>query len=141
MAEPGGKRDFSHEVRLVASGPVRLWLLGVGHLSVGLAVLGAFLPLLPTTPFLLLAAACYVRASVRFYNWLLNTRTFGPMIVNWREHRSVAPRHKAMAVFFILVTIGSSVVFFIPHIVGKVLISGMGIGWIAVLLRLPTRAV
>lgn len=139
MAESADKRDYSHEVRLVASGPLRLWLLGVGHLSVGLAVLGAFLPLLPTTPFLLLAAACYVRASARFYNWLLNTRTFGPMIVNWRVHRSVAPRHKALAVFFILVTIGSSVVFFIPNILGKVLIGAMGLGWIAVLLRLPTR--
>lgn len=141
MAEPEGKRDFSHEVRLVRSGPVRLWLLGVGHLCVGLAVLGAFLPLLPTTPFLLLAAACYMRASARFYNWLLNTRTFGPMIVNWREHRSVSPQHKALAIFFILVTIGCSVLFFIPNVIGQVLVSGMGIGWIAVLLRLPTRSI
>jgi uncharacterized membrane protein YbaN (DUF454 family) len=141
MAEPRPVKDYSHEVRLVGSSPVRLWLLLVGHLSVGLAVLGAFLPLLPTTPFLLLAAACYVRASARFYNWLLNTRTFGPMIVNWREHRSVAPRHKVLAVVFILVTIGSSVLFFIPHPAGKVVVSGLGIGWITVLLRLPTRAI
>ncbi len=138
---PDGKKDYSHELRLVRSGAVRFWLLAAGHLSVGLAVLGAFLPLLPTTPFLLLAAACYVRASARFYNWLLNTRTFGPMIINWRDHRSVALRHKVMAVVFILVSIGSSVLFFIPHPAGKVVVGGLGVGWIAVLLRLPTRTV
>ena len=138
---PDGKKDYSHELRLVPNGAVRFWLLAAGHLSVGLAVLGAFLPLLPTTPFLLLAAACYVRASARFYNWLLNTKTFGPMIINWRDHRSVALKHKVMAVVFIAVSIGSSVLFFIPHPAGKVVVGGLGVGWIAVLLRLPTRAV
>ena len=138
---PDGKKDYSHELRLVQNGAVRFWLLAAGHLSVGLAVLGAFLPLLPTTPFLLLAAACYVRASARFYNWLLNTRTFGPMIINWRDHRSVALKHKVMAVVFIAVSIGSSVLFFIPHPAGKVVVGGLGVGWIAVLLRLPTRTV
>ncbi|MBK8002716.1 MAG: YbaN family protein [Gemmatimonadetes bacterium] len=136
---PDGKKDYSHELRLVQSGAVRFWLLAAGHLAVGLAVLGAFLPLLPTTPFLLLAAACYVRASARFYNWLLNTKTFGPMIINWRDHRSVALKHKVMAVVFIAVSIGSSVLFFIPHPAGKVVVGGLGVGWIAVLLRLPTR--
>ena len=135
------RKDYTHEVRLARSGIARFWLLAAGHASVGLAVLGAFLPRLPTTPFLLLAAACYVRASARFYNWLLNTRTFGPMIINWRDHRSVALRHKVMAVVFILVSIGSSVLFFIPHPAGKVVVGGLGVGWIAVLLRLPTRTV
>ncbi|MEO8138457.1 MAG: YbaN family protein [Gemmatimonadota bacterium] len=133
------QQDFSGEVRLARSGVARFWLLAAGHLSVGLAVLGAFLPLLPTTPFLLLAAACYVRGSVRFYNWLLNRPTFGPMIRNWREHRAVAPRHKAIAILFIVVSIGTSVAFFIPHPVGKVAVGGMGLGWIAMMLRLPTR--
>ncbi len=139
MSESAGPQDYSGEVRLVRSGVARFWLMAAGHVNVGLAVLGAFLPLLPTTPFLLLAAACYVRGSARFYNWLLNTRSFGPMIRNWREHRAVAPRHKAMAILFIAVSIGSSVAFFIPHPVGKVAVGGMGLGWIAVMLRLPTR--
>lgn len=137
--EPRQPRDYSHEVRLSRSRVARFWLLLTGHVSVGLAVLGAFLPLLPTTPFLLLAAACYVRASVRFYNWLLNTRTFGPMIINWRDHRAMALRHKVMAIAFIAVSIGTTVLFFTPHPAGQVALSGLGMGWIAVLLRVPTR--
>ena len=136
---PDGKKDYSHELRLVQNGAVRFWLLAAGPLSVGLAVLGAFLPLLPTTPFLLLAAACYVRASARFYNWLLNTRTFGPMIINWRDHRAMAVRHKVVAIGFIAVSIGVTVLFFMPHPAGQVALSGMGVGWIALLLRMPTR--
>ncbi len=139
MAQTPEKRDYSHELKLSRSRLTRFWLLGAGHACVGLAVLGAFLPLLPTTPFLLLAAACYVRASARFYNWLLNTRTFGPMIINWRDHRAIAPRHKLMAIGFIAVSIGTTVVFFMPHPAGQVALSGLGMGWIAVLLRLPTR--
>jgi uncharacterized membrane protein YbaN (DUF454 family) len=132
-------RDCSEEVHLAASGVVRLGFLGAGHLSVGLAVLGVFLPLLPTTPFLLLAAACYARGSVRFYDWLLNSRTFGPMIRNWREHRAVALRHKLLGIGVIVVTIGTTVLFFMPHVAGKLVLTGLGLGWIAVPLRLPTR--
>ncbi|TFG48113.1 MAG: DUF454 domain-containing protein, partial [Gemmatimonadales bacterium] len=108
MPKSRSLHDYSAEVHLHRSGIVRFWLLAAGHVSVGLAILGAFLPLLPTTPFLLLAAACYVRASARFYNWLLNTETFGPMIRNWREHRAMAPRHKALAIGFIVTSIGAT---------------------------------
>ena len=114
-----------------------LWTTGTIALILGIA--GAFLPVLPTTPFILLAAACYVRASARFYNWLLNTRTFGPMIINWRDHRAMALRHKVMAIGFIAVSIGVTVLFFMPHPAGQVALSGMGVGWIALLLRMPTR--
>ena len=99
---------------------VRALLVTAGFASVALGVAGIFLPLLPTTPFLLLAAACYVRASARFYNWLLNTRTFGPMIINWRDHRAMALRHKVMAIGFIAVSIGVTVLFFMPHPAGQV---------------------
>jgi uncharacterized membrane protein YbaN (DUF454 family) len=139
MADSTERKDYSQEVRLASSGVARLWFLAAGHLSVGLAILGAFLPLLPTTPFLLLAAACYARGSSRFYNWLLNSRGFGPVIRNWREHRAVALRHKLLAIGVITVSIGSTVFFFMPHIAGKVVLSGLGLGWIAVLLRLPAR--
>lgn len=139
MSADQDPKDYSQEVHLASSGVARLWFLAGGHLAVGLAVLGVVLPLLPTTPFLLLAAACYARGSVRFYNWLHNTRTFGPMIRNWREHRAVTLPHKLLAIGVITVTIGTTVLFFMPHVAGKLVLSGLGLGWITVLLRLPTR--
>jgi uncharacterized membrane protein YbaN (DUF454 family) len=139
MTDSPPARDYSEEMRLARNGVARFWYLAAGHLSVVLAVLGVFLPLLPTTPFLLLAAACYARGSVRFYNWLLNNPTFGPVVRNWREDRSVALKHKIMAIGLITLSIGSSVVFFVPNTYGKVLLSLLGVGWIVVMLRLPTR--
>jgi len=115
-----------------------LWFLGVGHLSVGLALLGVVLPLLPTTPFLLLATACYARGSSRFYGWLLNDPTFGPMIHNWREHRVVARKHKRLAIGVIVTSISISV-FLVPNLVGKVLLGTLGLCWIVVMARLPSR--
>lgn len=139
MTDSVPARDYSQEVRLARNGVARFWYLAAGHLSVVLAVLGVFLPLLPTTPFLLLAAACYARGSVRFYNWLLNSPTFGPIICNWREDRSVALKHKVMAIGLITVSIGTSVIFFVPNIYGKIALSLLGACWIVVMLRLPTR--
>ena len=132
-------RDYSAEVQLAPSRVQRVLLLAVGHLSVALAVLGVFLPLLPTTPFLLVAAACYMRASARFYNWLLNNRVFGPMIIDWRRYRAIRLRHKVIAVALIVLTIGSSVVFFIPFWPAKIMCALTGVGSATFILRQKTR--
>lgn len=87
-----------------------LWLAGT--LALGLAVLGAILPGLPTTPFVLLAAACYARASPRFYEWLLRNRLFGPLIIEWRRYRSISRRIKWVAIGSMTVTVSFSVWFF-----------------------------
>jgi len=73
-----------------------LWLLA-GLLALALGVLGIFLPLLPTTPFVLLAAWCFTRGSRRCEAWLLNHRLFGPMVRDWRERRAVPLRAKQFA--------------------------------------------
>ena len=66
---------------------VRYALLMAGFLSLALGTIGIFLPLLPTTPFVLLAAVCFAKASPRFHNWLLQHRTFGPIVIASRKTR------------------------------------------------------
>lgn len=77
-----------------------IWLIG-GHTALILAVFGIFLPILPTTPFLLLAAFCYSNGSKKFENWLLNHERLGPPIRDWRDQRVVRPPAKILATVFI----------------------------------------
>ncbi len=73
-----------------------VWLaVGSGFLSLGLV--GVVLPVVPTTPFLLIAAACFARSSPRLHGWLLDHPLFGPPIRDWQAHGAIRPRAKAMA--------------------------------------------
>lgn len=100
------------DMRGIATGPKRTILLVCGTLSVGLGILGIFLPLLPTTPFLLLAAGCYARSSGRFYNWLLTNRLCGRYIRNYREGRGIPVRQKAFTIALLWVTVTATALFF-----------------------------
>jgi uncharacterized membrane protein YbaN (DUF454 family) len=75
----------------------RLLWLAAGMLALATGVVGIFLPLLPTTPFVLLAAFCFSRASTRCERWLVEHRRFGPMVRNWRASRAVPLRAKQLA--------------------------------------------
>jgi hypothetical protein len=86
--------------------PARIFLITGGTISVALGVLGVFLPLLPTTPFLLLAAACYARSSEKLYDWLLGNRWFGRYIRNYREGNGIPLRRAAVAIALLWLTIG-----------------------------------
>ncbi|HHJ81311.1 MAG TPA: DUF454 domain-containing protein, partial [Candidatus Tenderia electrophaga] len=77
-------------------------LIILGFICLGLAVLGVILPVMPTTCFVLMAAACFAKSSPRFYNWLLASRIFGPMINHWQTTRSMPKRAKIMAITSIL---------------------------------------
>ena len=74
----------------------------LGSLSLVVGAIGVLVPLLPTTPFVLLAAWAYARGSRRFEHWLLHHPRFGPMISDWREHGAVPGRAKAVATAVIL---------------------------------------
>jgi len=87
---------------------VRFFLIGVGWLSVVLGVIGIFLPVLPTTPFLLLAAACFARSSPRFYHWLINHKRLGPWIGDYLEGRGIPLKGKVYAIGLMWISIGFS---------------------------------
>jgi len=84
-----------------------LWA-GLGILSVGLGVIGAFLPLLPTVPFLLLAAFLFSQSSPRLHNWILSHRQFGPLIEDWNRSGVIRPRAKRLATLSIVAVFGIS---------------------------------
>lgn len=68
---------------------VRVFYLSFGLFFVAIGFIGIFLPVLPTTPFLILAAACFARSSVRLEKWLLSHRKFGPLLISWRERGAI----------------------------------------------------
>lgn len=78
-----------------------LYLAG-GWISLGLGVIGIFLPLLPTTPFVLLAAFCFSRGSEKLYLWLLMQPAFGPMLAEWHNHGMIRRRVKIIATLSML---------------------------------------
>ncbi|UCD39276.1 MAG: YbaN family protein [Fidelibacterota bacterium] len=119
--------------------PIVKWLLiGLGSVSVGLGVIGIFLPLLPTTPFLLLAAACYIRSSDKFYRWLITNRWFGRYIRNYREKKGVPVTTKVVAISLLWITIGYSAVFAIDNWAIRILLGIIAIGVTIHLLVLKT---
>lgn len=89
------------------------WLL-LGLLCVGVAVVGIFLPLVPTTPLLLLAAFCFARSSERLLRWLHEHPRLGPTLVHWAEHRAIARRAKVMAVLAMAAAVGLALVLGAP---------------------------
>jgi uncharacterized membrane protein YbaN (DUF454 family) len=94
-----------------------LWL-AVGLLSMVLGFIGAFLPLLPTTPFMLLAVFCFARSSERLHDWLVNHPHFGGPIRDWNQRGVIAPRVKWIAVGSMLAVLGVSFAFVVPtHVI------------------------
>jgi uncharacterized membrane protein YbaN (DUF454 family) len=113
-ARKDDRADSGHGTRREVTAPnrfVRGLLIVAGTVCVGLGVLGIFLPLLPTTPFLLLAAACYARSSKRFYRWLLNNRWFGNYLRDYREKEGIPLKVKLSSISLLWITILFSAAF------------------------------
>jgi uncharacterized membrane protein YbaN (DUF454 family) len=136
---PRQRQDYSHHVRKHPSPSVRVALVVAGSAFVVLGLAGIFLPVLPTTPFLLLAAACYARASRRFYNALLNSRLFGPAILEWHQHRAIAWRTKLTAIVLMSLTLAVSIVFFIEVPWLRAALAVFGVILAVWLYRIPSR--
>jgi len=119
----------------------RRLLIGAGTLSLGLGIIGVFIPILPTTPFLLLAAACYMRSSERFYQWLINNRVFGSYIRNYIEGRGIPVRIKILTILLLWLTIGLSITFGVQNIVIKIVLICIAIGVTAHIALIKKRKV
>lgn len=131
--------DYSAEMNRHDSPAVRLLFVALGSLFVLLGIAGAFLPVLPTTPFMLLAAGCYARASTRFYNRLLNNSAFGPTIIEWRRHRSLPWRVKLTAIVMMVATMSISIIFFVPWPELQAALALFGLLLATYMYRIPSR--
>ena len=116
---------------------VRLLLWVIGAISLALGVIGIFLPVMPTAPFVLLAAACFARSSPRIYGWLLRHRLFGPMIDTWQRERAVPRRVKWIALASMACSIGLSLLLMQGQPWLQLLLAVIGLTLSAWLIRLP----
>ena len=92
----------------------------LGFVFLGLGALGVILPLLPTTPLILLSAACFARSSEKWHRWLLANETFGPMIRNWEENRCISCRVKTIGILTMILVGGYSIFFAVESVWLKV---------------------
>ncbi|GBL54644.1 hypothetical protein SAMN05216577_102333 [Pseudomonas citronellolis] len=129
------------EIRRSRHAWVRYLLLAVGWLSVALGVAGIFLPLLPTTPFLLLAAACFMRSSQRFYDWLVSHPRLGPWISDYLEGNGIPLKGKLYTVGLMWISIGFSC-YLVPHLWARVfMLSSAVLVSLYILLKVKTRRI
>jgi uncharacterized membrane protein YbaN (DUF454 family) len=114
-------------------------LLVAGTVCLALGAIGIFLPILPTTPFLLLSAACYLRSSERMYNWLLGNRWFGKYIKNYREGKGIPLKTKVLAVAVLWAGILYSAIMVVDELfVAQLALLIIALGVSVHLIRLPT---
>jgi uncharacterized membrane protein YbaN (DUF454 family) len=121
-----------------------LWLV-LGLVCVGLGTIGIVLPILPTTPFLLAAAACFCKSSTRLYNWLIGNKWFGDYIRNYKEGKDIPMKTKIIALTVLWATIGVSNIFILSQLLPSSLVLPMQLIMLAIatgvsvhILRLPT---
>jgi len=142
-----GKDTVSETVRCEKKGNKitrALWLV-TGLVCAGLGAIGIVLPILPTTPLLLAAAACFCKSSTRLYNWLINNRWFGEYIRNYKAGKGLPMKTKIITLTFLWVTIGVSTIFFLSRLLPPSLVLPMQLIMLAIavavtihILRLPT---
>jgi len=120
MATVASNRKGS--VKRVRNPIVRWVLIAVGVASVAIGTVGIFVPILPTTPFLLLAAACFIYSSERMYAWLLGNRLFGRYLKDYIERKGVPLRIKVGTMVFLWGTILASTLFFTDSLFVRILL-------------------
>lgn len=125
----------------VASRPLRWFYISLGSVAMALGFLGIFIRgLLPTVPFLLLAAWAYAKGSPRMYDWLIHHPRLGPILQHWWAERTIPRRAKFFGIVSVWLGIGITVVFFVDHIVLRLMLVSIAIGVSVFLFTLKTWA-
>ena len=101
MCDPG-ESPIESQMQIIENPVARLLVFTLGIFSVGLGLVGAFLPLLPTTPFIMLAAWCFMRSSAKAHAWIYRQPLFGKALTDWEKNRSISRTTKVTAIGTIL---------------------------------------
>jgi uncharacterized protein len=137
MTEPNPSLTAAETPAGAVEGVRRVVYLALAALCFGLAVLGALLPVLPTTPFLLLTSFLLVRSSPALNDRLLRSPTFGPLLADWQRHRAVRPRVKAISIVVSLVAVALSAAYGQLPPLGLAGLAAVAATGMVVLIRLP----
>lgn len=118
---------------------MRYVYLTIGFIFVGLGFIGVWLPVMPTVPFLIVAAWCFSRSSPRFSRWLYNQPLFGPMLCDWNERGAIHPKAKLLAA--ISMVFGFSMFYFLvkPDLLWLIIVAAFFIASAAFVLSRPSR--
>ena len=129
---------MNNDIRLYSNRLARVILIISGWIFVALGVNGILLPVMPTTIFLILAAACFARSSEKFYLWLINNRHLGNLIRDYREHGSMPVRAKVIAILMMNIAIGYSALFAVELLWVKILLFAIAVSVTIYILSLKT---
>jgi len=133
----GNNQDI-HQVKETKNLLARWLWVALGCLFVGLGAIGAVVPGMPTTVFLVLAAACFIRSSQRLYDWLISNKTFGPYLKDYREGKGIPLRAKVVALSMIVIFVSFAVFVAIEATPIKILVGLIGlIGFLFVFFKVP----
>ena len=133
----GNNQDI-HQVKEAKNLLARWLWVALGCLFVGLGAIGAVVPGMPTTVFLVLAAACFIRSSQRLYDWLISDKTFGPYLKDYREGKGIPLRAKVVALSMIVIFVSFAVFVAIEATPIKILVGLIGlIGFLFVFFKVP----
>ncbi len=117
---------------------LRSVLFVCGIISLILAFIGIFLPLLPTVPLIILAAACFARSSVVLHRWLINNKYFGPIIKAWEESKSISLSAKIISIVVLNFSIMISIILVKAYLWAVIVLIGVNIGVSLYIIRIPT---
>lgn len=115
---------------------LKIFLIITGWLAVSIGTVGIFLPILPTTPFMLLAAGCFAKSSEKFHRWLLGSPVFGSIIRDWQEQRGIRLGTKCWAMFVVVLTFSISIYIVNIQII-RIFLFGMMMVSLVFIVRLP----